>query len=31
MVVGYAFLMELGFLGGRTRLGKRRVATLLEY
>jgi adenine phosphoribosyltransferase len=28
---GFAFLMALGFLGGRTRLGTTRVETLLEY
>jgi adenine phosphoribosyltransferase len=30
-VVGYSFLMGLGFLGGRSRLGGSRVATLIEY
>lgn len=30
-VVGYAFLMELGFLAGRNRLGANRVTTLIEY
>ena len=28
---GFAFLMALGFLGGRARLGTTRVETLLEY
>ena len=28
---GFAFLMALGFLGGRARLGNTRVETLLEY
>lgn len=28
---GYAFLMALGFLGGRARIGNTRVETLLEY
>jgi adenine phosphoribosyltransferase len=30
-VCGFAFLMVLGFLGGRARLGTTRVETLLEY
>ena len=28
---GFAFLMALGFLGGRARLGDTRVETLLDY
>jgi adenine phosphoribosyltransferase len=28
---GFAFLMTLGFLGGRSRLGEARVAALLDY
>lgn len=30
-LLGFAFLMALGFLGGRARLGTTRVETLLEY
>ena len=30
-VVGYSFLMGLSFLTGRSRLGARRVVTLLDY
>ena len=30
-VVGYAFLLELGFLGGRAALGDRPILTLLSY
>jgi adenine phosphoribosyltransferase len=31
IVVGCAFLIELGFLGGRARLGDRRVHSLVRY
>jgi adenine phosphoribosyltransferase len=30
-LVGYSFLIELGFLGGRARLGGVAVETLLHY
>jgi|SRR5437660_9463171 len=30
-VAGYSFLLELGFLGGRERLGRARVEALLQY
>jgi adenine phosphoribosyltransferase len=30
-VVGMAFLLELGFLGGRGKLGEREVVSLIEY
>lgn len=30
-LLGFAFLMALGFLGGRARLGTTRVETLLEF
>ena len=30
-VVGLAFVMELGFLGGRGKLGEREVVSLVEY
>ena len=30
-LLGFSFLMALGFLGGRARLGTTRVETLLEY
>jgi adenine phosphoribosyltransferase len=30
-VEGYAFLMTLGFLGGRTKLGDARVEALIDY
>jgi adenine phosphoribosyltransferase len=30
-VIGCAFLIELGFLGGRKRLGERQVLTLIDF
>ncbi len=30
-VVGFAFLIELSFLGGREKLGGRDVLALIEY
>jgi adenine phosphoribosyltransferase len=31
VVVGLGFLLELGFLGGRSQLGERNVVSLVEY
>jgi hypothetical protein len=30
-VVSFAFVIELGFLGGRGRLGEDRVFSLIQY
>ena len=31
VVIGLAFLIELGFLGGRKQLGERDIMSLLTY